>query len=497
MNFLRAESGAYLIASRSGLEAQQAIRREFLHSSPNGHYTPLAFRAEFEFAKLAGTNGDIWRARQIAVLAMVATAVFAFGCAVGSMFRLTRPAAMTMAAALAASVAFQPAMADFISWPFMVLQLVWMACAVATLLALLKFARSPALTRWAWIAALAAYASMHVSGLGLVVVIATSTAICGIVAVEMRHGAANAKPRMGRAIAAVVTILCFTLLHAWMMVALQPGSRISPHFSIATLELLFGFLWQFTLAGGQTFLPVAVTQTSGEGLRYVWAFGLLLLAAVPCGVMELFRRARAQPATFVLHIFSITAFFALFLLIVLREVSTRSVQELGGALANYTWGPRYVIPLHFVLLASGAALAARVARRLGRIAAPAFCALALSTSIAQVEFQHAAFRRFAPRSSISHDAIWQLILQTVQECRAHRLPVPDLPLDVLAQEFEGVTVRSVEPLLRADLKLAPTETIEMISWDTYATHDRAAYREIDALHRLEGELALPSKEREP
>jgi hypothetical protein len=69
INFLRAESGWYLFLSHSSPLVQHNTEKDFWTTSFNGHYAPLAFRAEYETAKLVGTHASFWKWRQITVLA--------------------------------------------------------------------------------------------------------------------------------------------------------------------------------------------------------------------------------------------------------------------------------------------------------------------------------------------------------------------------------------------------------------------------------------------
>lgn len=503
MNLFRAESGLYLILSHADAQTQRGMERQFLRYSYFGHYTPLGFLAEFEFAEVAGTDGNIWRARQLAVLAIVGAAVFALGRVAGVMFGVSRAGAVMMAIALAATVVFQPAMAEFVGWPITVMQLIWMACAVVDLSALLRFAAAPGEVRWLWIATISAYGSMHFFGLGLVLVAATCMTSAGILFLQVRQQPALVRPNLRGIATALATMLCLAAMHAWAMAALQKPSevaRVAPHFSVATIKLLLGFLWHFGVAGGQSFLPTAAAQTSAESLTYAWPFGLILPPALLLAGAMLFRRAdlqrtRETTSAFVLHCFSIAMFLTLALLIVLRSaLEAASLPELADGLAYYTWIPRYLIPLHLALLGSATAVATLVARRMRRAAVVGFCALALGVSGSQMEFERSAFKVIAPRSAIAHDAAWQLILETVRECRAGGLPVPDMPLDVLTQELPGVAIHSTKPLLRADLKRAANDTVETIPWSAYLTSDRERYRGIGALTKLERELGFVPNE---
>lgn len=499
-HFLRAESGSYLILSHSDAQTRRASEIELVRYSFNGHYTPLAFLAEFRIARLIGTNGKIWRARQIIVLALVAAGVFAFGRFVAGVFGVSASAASATAAALAASVAFQPQMFDFISWPFMILQLLWIGLALLVVSALLRFVAEPAAGRWLWIAAGAAYGSMHVSGLGLVLVGATAIVLGGILFIARRSGSPDFRPNTRLVSAALVAMLSLGAVHSGAMLLLEygPPSPTPANASLDAARYFLGFFWQFAIAGLTSFLPAAVASTNGPTLAYLWPAGVLLLGALTWALAALAARASVRPdrerlACFVLHAFSISAFCVLALLVVLRLRGVPA-EELGDKLGNYTWGPRYVIPLHTTMLGSFAVLVASIGRRAPRAAAVGFSALAITAIVAQAEFQQRAARHLGPAASISHDAAWQLVLAAARECRAQNLPIPDVPLSALAQEFTETTLRSVEPLLRHDLKLRDGEAIEMIPWQEYTAAGRQRYRTVPALKRLERKLGLlPSR----
>src|SRR5947199_5945052 len=123
--FLRAESGWYLYASHADEATQRRAEREFFTHSYDGHYTPLAFLAEFRMAKMAGTSRAFWRWRQILAVAVVGAAIFGLVVAVTRTLGLSRGQRLAIGGAMFALITFQPAMVDFVTWPFMILQLGW------------------------------------------------------------------------------------------------------------------------------------------------------------------------------------------------------------------------------------------------------------------------------------------------------------------------------------------------------------------------------------
>ena len=71
-NFLRAESGWYLLVSHSTPAVQHNFEKALLTKSFRGHYAPFGFLAEFVTSKLVGTHAGYWKWRQITVLALMA-----------------------------------------------------------------------------------------------------------------------------------------------------------------------------------------------------------------------------------------------------------------------------------------------------------------------------------------------------------------------------------------------------------------------------------------
>src|SRR4051812_44444772 len=74
--FLRAESGIYLSRAFADDAVQKDAVRHFFTGSYGGHYTPLAFWAEFTVAKIAGTSRAFWRWRQILGVSIAGAALF-------------------------------------------------------------------------------------------------------------------------------------------------------------------------------------------------------------------------------------------------------------------------------------------------------------------------------------------------------------------------------------------------------------------------------------
>jgi hypothetical protein len=133
----------------------------------------------------------------------------------------------------------------------------------------------------------------------------------------------------------------------------------------------------------------------------------------------------------------------------------------------------------------------QLAKRMPRFSSTLFCAMALAAFAAQVDYRWNTFPYVSSFARISHSSAWRLIVATVQECRAAQLPVPNVPLGSLTQEFSDWDPKMFEPVVRRQLGLRPEEQIEMITWEQYLRGGRDRYRDrVPSLQLLEQKLYL-------
>jgi hypothetical protein len=497
MNFFRSESGWFIFHAYSAPEVQQHFLQGFFRASYGGHYTPLAFLAEFETAKIAGTNESIWKWRQIIVLALIAAGVAGTIYAIGGAFKLSTSRRWLMAAALAAGSVYRPEMMDFISWPFMILQLLFIGLLMLVLYGMLRVATDPDLKRWPWIAALAAAGSMHVSGMGLVAVAAVAVVFSGILLIAARSPATSYHASRKRIASALITMVCLAVVHGWAMLHFLPAAHSSvPVSGGSFLKLILGFTANLAITALRTFVGTTIPEPDARALAYSWPYGLLVIAGAVFLLRWLLRKSLREPTRenvtrFTLHTFSIAGFFALIALIAVRQFQSSSLDAAATAVAVFAAVPRYIVPLHFIAIASATDLAVQLARRSPRFSSGLFCALALAAFATQLDYRWSTFPYVATYARISHSSAWGLIVATARECRAAQLPVPNVPLATLTQEFYDWDPKMFEPLLRRELNLGPEEKIEMITWEQYRQGNRDRYRKsVPSLQLLEEKLYL-------
>jgi hypothetical protein len=487
-NFLRAESGWYLFLSQSTPAIQHEFEKDALTKSFDGHYTPLAFLAEFATAKLIGTNAGFWKWRQITVLALLATVMFLCARKSAYALQLSRPIAILSSAGLTAILIFQPQMRDFIAWPFMILQLFWLLFTVLALLSLVQMARRPTEGLWPWLAAGAAYASLHCLGLGIATVAATAAALAGIwLGTRQRP-----TPALPNITVPLLSMIGIASLHAIFMlnftrpteaIASSPGwNPVS--FLMATLSFIPNYLFATLRSLFSTGdLPPSAWQSSLD-----WPYGLVIILAFGFLVSSTFFRALREPTArnrtrFFLQTFASVSFLSMIALISIRQWREPSPQ----GFADYLTGSRYLIPSAFALGSIMADLLFLLASAPIFLNAILNVGLAVCAIIGNLQFAANVYPKVRPKSVISHASAWQAVVAMARECRRADLPIPNVPLGALTQEFYDWDLKRFEPLLRADLKAPPETSLQFVAWNEVPNE---YYRDVPALVKVREKLQL-------
>jgi hypothetical protein len=495
-NFLRAESGWYLFLSHSTPVVQHNTERNFWTTSFNGHYAPLALLAEYETAKLAGTHGSFWKWRQITVLALLATILFLFVRNSGCALQLSRLRASLSATGLTAILIFQGQMREFIAWPFMIMQLFWLLFTMISLLALVRMARDPAKTLWPWLAAGAAYASLHFLGLGIATVAATASALAGIWFGTRHRASSDASkltvPLLGMIVlAALHGALMLKLSTAEAIIGSLPGWQPAPF--VATS---LGFIPNFALATLRALFSTGQPMPAAWQSTPHWLYGLAILLGFGCLITSAFFRFRREPTVrnrtrFILQTFASVSFLTIIALISVRLWREQSPQ----GFADYLTGPRYLIPSTF-------ALAGLIGELLFVLAsAPLFlggilnAGLTVYAIVGNLQYAASVYPKVQPRSMISHSNAWKSVVAMARECQRADLAIPNVPLGALTQEFEDWDLKLFEPLLRADLKIPPETNLPFIAW-TGRIHDLPAEyrRDVPSLAKVQKTVGLGTRE---
>jgi hypothetical protein len=476
VELLHAESGFFQVIAHSPREAQAGFFRSFWTTSSHGHYTPLAFSAEFFFTKWAGMHGSWWRNRQLVLGVCVTVALFLFVRAGPLIAELTPIVAWAVAGGATMLIIAQPVMRDFLQWPFHLFQLVWMilALALATAVARLPAARDKDKT--IYLIAACAYASMHVLGLGLALVVAT-LAVFLVIMLGIRTGGFDRFRSHTRALAiASIALLILGGAHTVCMFALnsqQPNA-----------ETVYGFTWQhfFGLMGWfpssillNVFGKRDTLKLSAELIRSAWPFGLVLTATIFVFVCFLFRRARASSSErlesgALLAVFSTVLLLSMLIMIAKREWDEPSERQLCG----YLTAARYIYPFTVAWLGLALCATLRLTALQLKIAGVAFLIFGFTALGADLEYAAEIWPRAAPLHGASNLEIWRYLLQTVQEARAGNLPIPNIPLQPMTG-FAFIDLKFFEPLLRDELHINASDRFHFVEWDQCNEARRTEY----------------------
>ena len=482
VTFLRAESGYFQIVSHSAPAPHYDMLRHFFTHSYNGHYAPLAFSTELELTYLIGPREPFWKWRQLAAVSFLATCLSLLVFSVARIHRLPGWHATVVAAGITAVFVFQPLLREFVAWPFLIFQLTAFILTALTVFALVQWTKAPTRKSWIWLAAAFSYLSMNAIGFGLATVLATAAVfaacLCGLYAGKLKQFLP-----VGRTLlAALATLLLFAAAHVICMQVLRPPGIHAPTLaSVDSPSIDLGFSMM-------AFLDMMHALISFNPPPYfanpvvvgnLWPWGLFFLTLA---ISLLILRARAclrEPSTehlvqFALYCFSITAFFAFLAMMIARHV----IDSDPSPIYTYLVGSRYLVPGNFMLFGSVAAVAVTASRRAPNAGALLFLILGLTALIAGRQFGVTTYRQIDPRAEISHAKAWRSLASLARECRAASLPVPNVPMAQLTEEFFDFDLKLYEPLLKYSLHLPAEKKIDFEPWEKIRGAELQKYQSV-------------------
>jgi hypothetical protein len=236
------------------------------------------------------------------------------------------------------------------------------------------------------------------------------------------------------------------------------------------IKPFLGFTWVFFITVIRSL--IGLDQAAADSVKFLssqWLFGVAFLLVAAFLLIRFFRSMRhssrpEQRITLVLHVFSIMAFAGVLLLILARQHTGLFRNHYGGLLTE----PRYLVTVSFALFGSLAAVALAAVRRARTwVSVPLLIGIGIAAYAVNQHYAATVMPALEPRSTISHERAWNLVVQTAREARAAGLAVPDVPMRALTKEFDW-DLKMFEPLLRFDLRLPPGDEITFASWDVFA-----------------------------
>jgi hypothetical protein len=151
-----------------------------------------------------------------------------------------------------------------------------------------------------------------------------------------------------------------------------------------------------------------------------------------------------------------------------------------------------LIPANLLLFGSLCLTTIEVARHRVGLSIFVFVLLGLTTFAANKEFAATRYRELSPGGTISHVRSWQALVMMARQCRVAHLPVPNVPMGTLTQEFWDWDLKQYQPLLRHSLGLSMEEKIDFEPWGKLTGVERQQYEAAaPALLEVRQELHLP------
>jgi hypothetical protein len=464
---LRAETGYYQVIAHTSPRHERTMLRSFWTKSSHGHYTPLAFTAEFLFAKHVGLRPNWWRDRQLFLGALLIFFLFGFIRAAAAQTGAPPFAAALLAAAITLIFVAQPLMRNILEWPFHGLQIAWMIFAAATGWGLVRLPNSPNKDRLLWQIALTAYGSMHVLGLGLAVVTGT-LGVFSLILIGAVTGSLTEFKSHVRALGATLIFLAVAgFLHTFAMIVLNNAP--------ASAGLNAGRLpdWH-QLVGLYALLPISIVAgligaSLDKGvidsvLHSAWLIGAAVVLTIGLFVVVLAKRSRQICTRPRLAALCLASFSGVMLVTLVAMISMREIREpTSVGLFGYLTGARYVLP--FTVSWLGIVLSALMLLSPHRLVFVAVISglFAVGAIVGHRSYESHVRARTAPLHGASHIQVWRDLVQIAREARAANLPIPNIPLASLSG-FSYVDFKYLEPLLHDELGLPPNEHDTFLDW---------------------------------
>ena len=345
----------------------------------------------------------------------------------------------------------------------MILQLFWLLFTMISVLALVQMARHPAKTLWPWVAAGAAYASLHFLGLGIATVAATAAALAGIWFGTRHRTASNAS----KFTVPLLSMIALTALHGVLMLKLSPAKPFisSPGWqSTPFLAASLGFIPNFALATLRSLFSASQPTPDEWQSTPGWPCGLAILLGFGFLVAFTFFRFLREPTVRNRTRFILQTFASVSFLTIIALTSARVWREPQLRFADYLTGPRYLIPGTFALAGLIADLLFVLASAPLLLGGILNAGLTVCAILGNLQYAANVYPKEKPRSMISHSAAWKSVVAMARECQRADLAIPNVPLGALTQEFDDWDLKVFEPLLRADLKAPPETNLSFVAW---------------------------------
>lgn len=439
MRFLRAESGLILITSFDSSAYKDSIRHMCLFSY-GGHYIPIAWIGEFLTSRCFTDNESLWFLRQLTIISFMGASI---ALLLQRVFINIFPHSShnILAFSLAWAFCVQPIMFENFSWPFMAMQMGVIALAALSVYELLNHIYTYTSRYSLYLAALYAYLTLHLNGIGIATVVGLGA--CLIIFIFKRQFV-NIKD----IIFPLIFLSILSLLHIYMMtrgLSLSSSQPDSISFSSQIVRyggLLIGILQFSGMAiWGHWVYPHPHIDYFTAQWPYGWAFIVIFL----CILLALLRtRNDTITGPMVCILFAGISF-----LVYLCSIIYRHQHDDVYAFSGYFFGSRYLIFSNFYLLIFMTGMLVSMPSLTNRT--PAFVMSAiilLFSTYGAIGFRKEIAPKVWPDLMPSQTKYIQDQVSIIREClkNGKAIPNPIMPR-YLCYEFEGNRLSYLEPIL--------------------------------------------------
>lgn len=487
IQWLRAESGQYLIISSYDINSILSFMASRFSNSYNGHYTPILFNLEIVQSFILGTNEILWKIRQAMGFSLLSLVTFmTFRSALQN--NQGTVIASFVAFCVTAVFMLQPLMLDLVSWPFMMMQILFIALFLLAAYHLISFGRTPAKASSLWLATACGYGTMHCLGTG--VAVALSLIACLLVLLILSycdHGELREQRR--HLIWTLTALSILTSVHALMMLRTPDVDVSTTGVGIVEAVRRLGGLFPAILFNSVRAMwapqgfPWPNAKAIGSDAVYGWAMISMLLAI---GI-HLLREYSLNPtgeklSTLLVYLYAVLTLLVIINLIVFRTSSNFDIE----ILLSYLIGGRYLILIGICLLVIVAVLGMNGRPWHSGLTVSLSIMIAITGLVGNFVFAREMMPSIWPNTLISHSKVWDAATAYVRQAVTAGGPVEDVNMDKVSIEFR-FRLSTFEPLLRRSLDLPDsTELIwHMPEQGLGDAHDGPALSEArDALRSL-------------
>ncbi|QDU16712.1 hypothetical protein CA11_45450 [Gimesia maris] len=423
IEYLKAESGVFLMHAAKSPEESKAFFDEYVYSAYHAHFTPVVFLAEYYQSKLFATCETCWYWRQIFVASLFMSCIVYFSIRLSMTGKeLTHPNWQRNLTGLAIAIVFgfQPIISTLIGWPFMGIQFLCLSVSLFSFLYLFEFTQSGRRLHL-YLALGLAYLTMHIFGTGLAISLSVLFTATLLITLKWSQ-TSDDKLALVKSFIPVFVVSALTLGHTYLMLKGElhtDAENVSFFTSITRYgAILIEFLHtslRYIWAQGGCHQP----EMRGMETDSIYGWGLVIIVLIT--IFSSINTYLKKPSDELLMWISILTLPTITLLIIVAMITYRIQSEPShNVIIGYINTDRYLIFSSFCGLVYCLGLFLRSNIKITTSVAAAFCIAAVFSIAGNAVFMHKVPHIVWPEKSISHEEYWNEILHSVQANPDHQ-----------------------------------------------------------------------------